>query len=100
MEEVTNNLWSHLGFVLQWAKYGLKRQEVLPAHVQRMIDEHRDIEQRLTKLTEFIDNNPNFNGLEIEERKRLKHQRISMNEYFNILDERLKYAFESLGIAR
>lgn len=25
MEEVVNNLWTHLGFVLQWAKYGLKK---------------------------------------------------------------------------
>lgn len=24
LEEVINNLWSYLGFVLQWAKYGLK----------------------------------------------------------------------------
>ena len=24
MEEVINSLWAHLGFVLQWAKYGLK----------------------------------------------------------------------------
>ena len=23
MEEVVNSLWGHLGFVLQWAKYGL-----------------------------------------------------------------------------
>ena len=26
MEEVINDLWSHLGFVLQWAKFGLKRR--------------------------------------------------------------------------
>lgn len=25
MEEVVNDLWAHLGFVLQWAKYGLKK---------------------------------------------------------------------------
>lgn len=25
MEEVVNDLWAHLGFVLQWAKYGLNR---------------------------------------------------------------------------
>ena len=25
MEEVINDLWGHLGFVLQWAKYGLNR---------------------------------------------------------------------------
>lgn len=24
IEEVVNDLWAHLGFVLQWAKYGLK----------------------------------------------------------------------------
>lgn len=24
MEDVVNSLWAHLGFVLQWAKYGLK----------------------------------------------------------------------------
>lgn len=24
MEDVINSLWAHLGFVLQWAKYGLK----------------------------------------------------------------------------
>lgn len=23
MEEVINSLWGHLGFVLQWAKYGI-----------------------------------------------------------------------------
>lgn len=23
MEEVVNDLWAHLGFVLQWAKYGI-----------------------------------------------------------------------------
>ena len=25
MEEVVNDLWGHLGFVLQWAKYGLNK---------------------------------------------------------------------------
>lgn len=25
MEEVVSDLWGHLGFVLQWAKYGLKK---------------------------------------------------------------------------
>lgn len=99
MEEVINNLWSHLGFVLQWSKYGLKpREEALPPHVQRMVKEHKELEERLTKLVEFIDNNPNFNSLEIEEQERLKNQRIVMDEYFHILIERLNYTFKSLGI--
>lgn len=25
IKEVVNDLWAHLGFVLQWAKYGLKK---------------------------------------------------------------------------
>lgn len=25
IEEVVNDLWAHLEFVLQWAKYGLKK---------------------------------------------------------------------------
>lgn len=27
MENITNKLWSHLGFVLQWAKNGIKRSK-------------------------------------------------------------------------
>ena len=101
MEEVINNLWGHLGFVLQWAKYGLKRKkEVLPAHIQRVIYEHKALEIRLIKLSKFIDENPNFNGLEVEEQERLKKQRVLMIEYLNVLNERLDYAYKSLGIAR
>lgn len=92
-------IWAHLGFVLQWAKYGLKpKEEVLPPHVQRMVAEHKELEQRLTKLALFIDNSPNFEDLEIEEQERMKKQRVSMDEYFHILNERLGYAFEALGI--
>ena len=98
MEEVVNNLWGHLGFVLQWAKYGLKREKVLPPHVQRMIEEHKEVEQRLTKLSTFIDFDANFKALEVEEQERLKRQRVSMDEYFHILDERLAYAFKNLNI--
>ena len=98
MEEVVNNLWGHLGFVLQWAKYGLKREKVLPPHVQRMIEEYKEVEQRLTKLSTFIDFGANFKALEVEEQERLKRQRVSMDEYFHILDERLAYAFKSLNI--
>ena len=98
MEEVVNNLWGHLGFVLQWAKYGLKREKVLPPHVQRMIEEYKEVEQRLTKLSTFIDFGANFKTLEVEEQERLKRQRVSMDEYIHILDERLAYAFKSLNI--
>ena len=97
--KAVDTIWSHLGFVLQWARNGLKpKEEVLPPHVQRMVTEHKELEQRLTKLGVFIDNNPNFKGLEIEEQERLKKQRVAMDEYFHILDERLGCAFEALNI--
>ena len=98
MEEVVNDLWGHLGFVLQWAKHGLKKEEVLPPHVQRMVNEHKELEQRLTKLSRFIDFGASFGALEVEEQERLKKQRVSMDEYFHILDERLGYAFKNLNI--
>ena len=92
-------IWAHLGFVLQWARNGLKpREEVLPPYVQRLVEEHKDVEQKLTKLAVFIDNSPSFKGLEIQEQERLKKQCVFMSEYFHILDERLRYAFEALGI--
>ena len=97
--EAIDAIWDHLGFVLQWARNGLKyKEEVLPPHVQRLVEEHKEVEQRLTNLAVFIDNSPNFNSLEIQEQERLKKQRVFMDEYFHILDERLGYAFEALGI--
>lgn len=92
-------IWAHLGFVLQWARNGLKpRKEVLPPHVQRLVNEHKEVGQRLTKLSVFIDNSPIFKDIESQEQERLKKQRVFMSEYFHILDERLEYVFESLGI--
>ncbi len=92
-------IWAHLGFVLQWARNGLKtKEEVLPPYVQRLINEHKEVEQRLTKLSMFIDVSSNFKVLDSAEQERLKKQRVVMDEYFHILDERLSYAFESLGI--
>ena len=63
-----------------------------------MIEEHKEVEQRLTKLSTFIDFGANFKALEVEEQERLKRQRVSMDEYFHILDERLAYAFKNLNI--
>ena len=92
-------IWAHLGFVLQWARNGLKpKEEALPPYVQRLIKEHDEVGQRLTNLAGFIDYGANFKALEVEEQERLKKQRVSMDEYFHILDERLKYAFKSLGV--
>lgn len=92
MEEVVNSLWSHLGFVLQWAKYGLNaesKKNKYPSHVQRMIDEYKELDDRINKLASFINTNPIFETLQDEEREDMKAQLIWMHKYISVLANRL-----------
>ena len=93
MEEVVNSLWSHLGFVLQWVKYGLNaesKKDKYPSHVQRMIDEYKELDDRINKLASFISTNPIFETLQNEEREDMKAQLIWMHKYINVLANRLR----------
>jgi hypothetical protein len=93
MEEVVNSLWSHLGFVLQWAKYGLNaesKKDKYPSHVQRMIDEYKELDDRINKLASFINTNPIFETLQNKEREDMKAQLIWMHKYINVLANRLR----------
>lgn len=93
MEEVVNSLWSHLGFVLQWAKYGLNaesKKDKYPSHVQRMIDEYKELDDRINKLASFINTNSIFETLQDEEREDMKAQLIWMHKYINVLANRLR----------
>lgn len=93
MEEVINSLRSHLGFVLQWAKYGLNaesKKDKYPSHVQRMIDEYKELDDRINKLASFINTNPIFETLQDEEREDMKAQLIWMHKYISVLANRLR----------
>lgn len=93
MEEVVNSLRSHLGFVLQWAKYGLNaesKKDKYPSHVQRMIDEYKELDDRINKLASFINTNSIFETLQDEEREDMKAQLIWMHKYISILANRLR----------
>lgn len=93
MEEVVNNLWGHLGFVLQWAKYGLNaesKKDKYPFHVQRMIDEYKEFDDRINKLASFINTNPIFETLQNEEREDMKAQLIWKRKYIIVLANRLR----------
>lgn len=93
IEEVVNSLWSHLGFVLQWAKYGLNaesKKDKYPSHVQRMIDEYKELDDRINKLASFINTNSIFETLQDEEREDMKAQLIWMHKYINVLANRLR----------
>lgn len=55
---------------------------------QRVIDEKDALEEKLIKLTKFI-NGQVFNTLDITERNLLTEQRTYMSRYLNVLNRRI-----------
>lgn len=92
MEEVINNLWAHLGFVLQWAKNGLslkKENNEIPLYVQRMIEEYKELNTKCSKLEVFINDSDIFVKLSEEEQNDMRDQYNSMIDYLKVLSRRL-----------
>ena len=92
LEVVTDDLWEHLGFVLQWAKFGLKQKLAIakyPAHVERMIAEHDELRERSVKLANFINGNEIFKTLSENEQNDMKDQLMYMQKYIDCLRSRL-----------
>lgn len=95
MEEVVNDLWAHLGFVLQWAKYGINvkpKESKYPPHIQRVITEYEELNDKIGKLNKFINGNPFFKKLDAEERNDMTCQLTSMRNYSDTLLSRLTRA--------
>lgn len=95
MEEVVNDLWAHLGFVLQWAKYRINvkpKESKYPPHIQRVITEYEELNDKIGKLNKFINSNPFFKKLDAEERNDMTCQLTSMRNYSDILLSRLTRA--------
>lgn len=94
-EKAVDAIWAGLGFVLQWAKFGLKQKPVTskyPAHVERMIAELKELADRTTKLAKFISENEMFKTLSEYEQKDMRDQLLHMNEYLGFLSSRLSRA--------
>lgn len=92
LEVVTDDLWGHLGFVFQWAKFGLKQKLAIakyPAHVERMIAEHDELRERSIKLANFINGNEIFKTLSENEQNDMKDQLMYMQKYIDCLRSRL-----------
>jgi hypothetical protein len=60
----------------------------IPPHQQRVIDEKRELDERLAKLEAFFDM-PTFACLDQAEQQRLHDQAVAMHEYANILADRV-----------
>lgn len=61
----------------------------VPPHQQRVLDEMRELTERLSKLDAFILENPVYLGLPVSERDRLGKQSKAMAAYAGILNERI-----------
>lgn len=64
----------------------------IPPHVQRLREEHEQMEQRLRKLKIFIDESPIFTALDAEEQEDMKAQATHMSDLETILSRRLARA--------
>lgn len=66
-------------------------------HEQRVIVESQDLFENVTKLHDFITDNPVFKTLPIDEQKRMKLQLVTMKCYYSVLVERI-LAFNLEGL--
>jgi hypothetical protein len=58
-------------------------------HQQRVIDEKRELDEKLSKLGDFIEGNAIFATLPVSEQMDLKSQRVVMQTYSCILSDRI-----------
>ena len=56
---------------------------------QRVVDEKNELEDKLGKLIEFIEESPTFPRLPDDEKNRLRRQKDSMKNYSDVLEERI-----------
>lgn len=59
-------------------------------HQQRVINEKADLDDKATKLSNFIGTNPMFDSIDPAEQERLKEQCEIMWQYSEILGQRIK----------
>jgi len=62
---------------------------MLLPHQQRVVDEKRELDEKATKLSEFIAFNTVFEKCDIAEQMRLREQCEIMWEYSEILGQRI-----------
>lgn len=62
---------------------------MLRPHEQRVVDEHKDLVEKLLKLEQFIAKNPNYARLAREDQTLLRMQLGYMNDYASILISRI-----------
>jgi hypothetical protein len=74
----------------------MKTHRQLEPHEVQMVQEHVDLEARIQRFQQFIQNpgNVNFSEAEIA---RMKAQEMAMSMYLSILSDRLAVVFKETG---
>jgi hypothetical protein len=67
----------------------MKYEDMMP-HQRRVVDEKLELDAKIGKLDEFIERSPMFYKVGLKEMKRLCRQFDAMEEYSNILGERIE----------
>ena len=62
----------------------------MKGYVERMIEESRQLDERIEKLGLFINSNTKFQALDEKNKQLLREQYKAMTAYANILNERIK----------
>lgn len=60
-------------------------------HQQRVVDEKRDLDEKIEKLRAFIGGNDLFRTLRADEQERLRVQLLAMGTYSTVLGERIEH---------
>jgi len=61
----------------------------MQAHQERVVIEHKELDEKLFKLNHFIKDSPIFKGLQQAEQDRLVRQQHWMTGYHQVLAERI-----------
>ena len=72
-----------------WRIEDHKEMKNMQPHQQRVVVEKNELDDKLTKLSQFIDGSSTFKSLSVQERERLMQQRDVMGSYSKILGDRI-----------
>ena len=85
-DNAVKQIWKFLGYVLRDKLHNEPKD-----FMERLEREHSELQDRLTKLIDFIDNSPAYNGIDEKQQHWLTDQRDLMQRYLAILAQRLDH---------
>jgi hypothetical protein len=94
-EDAIQQVWPLMGYALKEQLFQAQKpaqapvESTIPPHEQRVLDEKRELDEKLSKLGAFIDASPVFNGLPDDEKEELVEQRSAMYQYSEVLGARI-----------